>query len=78
MTVTSNSTIATPGNITAQGEITAYVASDLRLKTDIHKLSAIDVVRKMNVVEYNWNETALQLKADKTVHGYGLIAQELE
>jgi len=32
----------------------------------------------MNVVEYNWNETALQLKADKTVHGYGLIAQELE
>ena len=78
LTVTSNSTIATPGNITAQGEITAYVASDLRLKTDIHKLSAIDVVRKMNVVEYNWNETALQLKADKTVHGYGLIAQELE
>ena len=75
---TANGTIAASGNITAQGEITAYAASDIRLKTDITHLSAIDVVRRMNVVEYNWNETALQLKADKTVHGYGLIAQELE
>ena len=66
------------GNFAATGEISAYAASDIRLKTDITHLSAIDVVRKMNVVEYNWNETALQLKADKTVHGYGLIAQELE
>lgn len=75
---TANGTIAASGNITAQGEITAYAASDIRLKTDITHLSAIDVVRRMNVVEYNWNKTALQLKADKTVHGYGLIAQELE
>lgn len=66
------------GNFVATGEITAYATSDIRLKTDITHLSAIDVVRRMNVVEYNWNETALQLKADKTVHGYGLIAQELE
>lgn len=66
------------GNFVATGEISAYAASDIRLKTDITHLSAIDVVRRMNVVEYNWNETALQLKADKTVHGYGLIAQELE
>lgn len=47
-------------------------------KTNITRLNAIEAVRKMNIVQYDWNETALQLKANKTVHGYGLIAQELE
>ena len=66
------------GNVVASGEVTAYQSSDIRLKTNIQKLNAIDVVRRMNVVEYDWTEQALELKADKHVHDYGLIAQEVE
>ena len=32
----------------------------------------------MRPVEYNWTDEALELKANKVRHGYGLIAQELE
>lgn len=66
------------GNVISRGEITAYQTSDLRLKTNIQKLNAIDVVRRMNIVEYDWTDKALELKADKHIHDYGLIAQEVE
>ena len=66
------------GNVVASGEVTAYQTSDIRLKTNIQKLNAIDVVRKMNIVQYDWTEEALEIKTDKNKHGYGLIAQELD
>lgn len=72
--------ISNTGNFTASGEVTAYSASDIRLKTNIKPImSAIDVINKLNPVTYNWNEKAKELnplKDDSTE--YGLIAQELE
>ena len=70
--------ITATGNVVAQGEITAYSSSDIRFKTDIHNLTGLDYIRKMRPVEYNWTDEALELKANKVRHGYGLIAQELE
>ena len=76
--VTGNINWRFEGNIVATGEVTAYGSSDIRLKTNIQPLRALDTVRKMNVVEYDWNEKALSLRNSNTAHGYGLIAQELE
>lgn len=66
------------GNFVATGEVTAYSSSDIRLKTNIKPLKGIDAVRQMNVVQYDWTDEALELKANKEKHSYGLIAQELE
>ena len=65
-------------NIVATGEITAYSSSDIRLKTNLKELKAINTLRKINTFEYDWTEEALQLKANKNTHDYGIIAQELE
>ena len=72
--------ISNTGNFTASGEVTAYSASDIRLKTNIKPItSAIDVINKLNPVSYNWNEKAKELNPLKTYSTeYGLIAQELE
>ena len=68
------------GNLTCSGEVTAYSASDIRLKTNIKPImSAIDVINKLNPVQYNWNTLAKELNPLKTDNTeYGLIAQELE
>jgi len=72
--------ITSGGNLTAMGEITAYSASDRRLKTDIQQItSAMDVVDKLNPVSYKWNNVARKLNPNKTYdRDFGLIAQELE
>ena len=75
---TLNAGLSVTGNIVATGEVTAYGSSDIRLKTNIQHLRALDTVRKMNIVEYDWNKEALALRNSSIVHGYGLIAQELE
>ena len=68
------------GNILATGEITAYVASDRRLKENIKPItSALECINKLNPVSYNWNARALELNSNKsTLLDYGLIAQEVE
>lgn len=68
------------GNLTCSGEVTAYSASDIRLKTNIKPImSAIDIINKLNPVQYNWNDKAKELNPLKTDSvEYGLIAQELE
>ena len=51
--------ISNAGNITASGEITAYVASDRRLKENITPItSALDYINRLNPVTYNWNARA--------------------
>lgn len=66
-------------NITAEGEITAYSSSDIYLKQDIQKFSAMDLINGMNPVTYRWNEKAKELNNNKDDRqNYGLIAQELE
>lgn len=69
----------TGGNITATGEITAYSASDKRLKKNIKPLSnSLDIINKLNPVSYNWNDKAKKLNINKNDNvNYGLIAQEL-
>lgn len=71
---------ATSGNIYALGEVTAYSASDIRLKENINSIvSALPTIDRLNPVTYNWNSTAKELNNMKTdCLEYGLIAQELE
>ena len=70
----------TSGNVSALGEITAYTASDRRLKTNITPLlEGLTIIDKLNPVTYNWNDKAKELNNLKTDNlEYGLIAQELE
>lgn len=70
--------IALTGNLIANGEVTAYRSSDIRLKTNITDLKGIDLIRKLRPVEYDWTDEAMQLKAPGSKHAYGLIAQEVE
>ena len=68
------------GNIIATGEVTAYVASDRRLKENITPItSALDYINRLNPVTYNWNAKAKELNSNKPNSlDYGLIAQEVE
>lgn len=68
------------GNITASGEVTAFVASDLRLKENIKLINnSLDLIDKLNPVSYNWNSLAKELNPNKSDDtDYGLIAQEVE
>lgn len=68
------------GNIVATGEVTAYSASDLRLKTEVTTLKdSLRIIELLNPVSYKWNSTAKELNPLKSSEtDYGLIAQELE
>lgn len=72
--------ISSSGNLTASGEITAFSASDSRLKMDIVPLSdSLQIIERMNPVSYKWNSIAKELNPLKDNNkDYGLIAQELE
>jgi hypothetical protein len=68
------------GNVTAQGEVTAYSSSDIRLKRDVLPITnALDIIEKLNPVRYRWNKKAIALNSAKDDRiNYGLIAQQLE
>lgn len=68
------------GNLTCSGEVTAYSASDRRLKTDIVTLrDSLRIIELLNPVSYKWNSIAKELNPMKgDEKDYGLIAQELE
>lgn len=69
------------GNLTAQGEVTAYLSSDSRLKQNIKPItSALDIIEGLNPVSYNWNKKAIALNSikDDIRTNYGVIAQEVE
>ena len=78
--VSHNKSFWVNGNIVATGEVTAYSASDVRLKTDVTTLKdSLRIIELLNPVSYKWNSLAKELnplKNDNT--DYGLIAQELE
>lgn len=75
-----NNGVTVTGNLISTGEITAYSTSDIRLKENIQPITnGLEIINKLNPVNYNWNSTAKELnpnKTDKT--DSGLIAQELE
>ena len=65
----NNVTIDNSGNLTANGNVTAY--SDARLKTDIHTINdALSICGKLRGVSYKW------IKDGKP--SIGVIAQEIE
>lgn len=65
-------------NIVATGEITAFGASDIRLKSNIKQIdSALDFLGKVKTYEFDWNEKALSLNPLKAKRGAGVIAQEM-
>ena len=68
------------GNIVATGEVTAYSASDLRLKTEVATLKdSLRIIELLNPASYKWNSIAKELNPMKgDEKDYGLIAQELE
>jgi hypothetical protein len=72
------------GTLYATGDVIAYYTSDKRLKENIKPIeNAIDKVKLLNGVTYNWNQTYLNsipegLKAITNRRDVGLIAQEVE
>lgn len=67
------------GAINAGADVTAYAASDKRLKTNIENIpDALAKVNQLNGVTYNWNELAHEVEhKDTTVREVGVIAQEI-
>ena len=78
--VSHNKSFWVNGNIVATGEVTAYSASDVRLKTDVTTLKdSLRIIELLNPVSYKWNSLAKELNPLKDNNtDYGLIAQELE
>ena len=76
--VYNNKSFWVDNNIVATGEITAFGASDIRLKSNIKPInSALDFLGKVKTYEFDWNEKALSLNPLKTKKGAGVIAQEI-
>jgi len=72
------STLAVTGAITATGDITAF-ASDARLKTNIATIpQALDKVKSISGVTYNWNEIAAEFNVGDSHEHAGVLAQEIQ
>ena len=75
----SSSGIAVTGAITATGDVTAYASSDERLKENIVEIdNALEKVKQIRGVEYDWTEQYLEEYAHVPKHDVGVIAQEVE
>jgi hypothetical protein len=73
-----SSNISVTGNVKASGNVIAGSASDRRLKRDIKTIdinAASDILGRLNPVEYEWNDKALEL-GDLFGHSRGFIADE--
>ena len=75
----------TTGDIAATGNIVAYISSDERLKENIIPIrKGVDLIQKMNPVEFDWNEKGVQFGwglrkvQEGGTRDLGFIAQELE
>jgi len=74
----NGSTLAVTGAITATGDITAF-SSDARLKTNINIIpQALDKVKSISGVTYNWNEIATQFGIGDNSEHAGVLAQEIQ
>lgn len=67
------------GEIYCGNDITAWAASDSRLKENVTKINgSLDKISKINGYTYNWNATALELYPSRTEQDVGVIAQEIQ
>jgi trimeric autotransporter adhesin len=74
--VATNSAVAF-ASVSATGDIVAFSGSDRRLKNNIINISdALNKVKQLNGVTWNWNEDANEVT--KTAPTTGLIAQEVQ
>jgi hypothetical protein len=77
-------TLAGAGEIRATGNITAYAASDIRLKTNISPIpNALEKIDKISGVEYDWTDEYIDRNNGEDGyfvrrHDVGVIAQEVE
>lgn len=77
----SSSKLHVNGTIYANGGVTCLASSsDKRLKTDIKPFNGLDIINKMDFVQFKWNENALNLNDyyTKDTTNYGVIAQDVE
>lgn len=81
---TSSTMLKVGGDIAATGNITAYAASDERLKENIETIeSALDKLDKINGVYFDWKDSYITEKGGDDgyfirKHDVGVIAQEVE
>ena len=68
------------GNVKSTGEVTAYVSSDVNLKTGITQIvGATSFLNQFNPVQFYWNDKAKKLNNAKDNRiNYGLIAQDVK
>lgn len=81
-TITSSGTISMTGSFSgafsASGDITAY-SSDERLKTNVKEIdNAIDKIKSIRGVTYDWNELAATFGFNSNIKQVGVIAQEVQ
>lgn len=77
----NGSVLSVNGSVSATGSVTALASSssDKRLKKDIGSFSALDIIGKLNPVQFKWNDTARAINDEfKDGVNYGLIAQDSE
>lgn len=78
----SGTSISVGGDIYASGGITCLAnSSDKRLKTDIEPFKGLDIISKLDYVQFKWNDTAVELNKDyfdKDTTNYGVIAQDVD
>ena len=76
--------MANSGDFYAQGNITAYWSSDIRLKENVKPITnALNKINKINGVEFDWKDDYLDSLSVKDPyyikkHDVGVIAQEIE
>lgn len=76
---TSNTkmTLTSVGDLLVSGDVTAYSASDSRLKTNVVQIgSALEKLKTLNGVTFNWNELAEG--KDPVQREVGVIAQQVQ
>ena len=74
----SNNNASFGGNMSAAGDITAFV-SDIRLKANIEPISnALDKVLSLNGFTYNFNEIANEFGFDSNTRHSGVSAQDIQ
>ena len=75
----SSSGLLVTGQIDVTGDIIAFYSSDINLKENITVIdNALEKVKQIRGVEYDWKAEHLDIYPSKDKHDVGVIAQEIE
>jgi hypothetical protein len=84
LTVGTRTSVGSKGEIRATDDITAYLSSDERLKTNIKRIeSPLEKVNQLNGIMFDWEESYIQKRGGEDgffvrKHDTGIIAQEVQ